>query len=166
MIETTVLLLNQNFVPLAVCSAKRAVIMVWAGKAEIIKGSENYLHSVSRSFVVPSVIRLLTFITINHKLKIQLTKQNIIRRDNGVCQYCGKNNSKMTVDHVVPKSQGGKETWENLVCACPECNNRKGHRSLEEAGMTLIRKPKRPSLSTILFPQRLLVDNKWYPYLN
>ena len=136
------------------------------GKAEIIKGSENYVHSVSRSFVIPSIIRLLTFVSISRKLNIQLSKQNIIRRDNGVCQYCGKTNGKMTVDHVVPKSQGGGETWENLVCACPECNNLKGHRSLAEAGMTLIRKPKRPSLNSILFPQRLLVNNTWYPYLN
>jgi 5-methylcytosine-specific restriction endonuclease McrA len=166
MTNTSVLLLNQNFTPLAVCSAKRAIIMVWTGKAEIIKVSGDYLNSISRSFVVPSIIRLLSFVSIARKLNIQLSKQNVLRRDNGVCQYCGKSTGRMTIDHVVPKSHGGAETWENLVCACPECNNSKGDRTLEEAGMELIRKPKRPSIGSILFPHRLIVHNSWYPFLN
>lgn len=158
-------MLNNNFVPIMVCSAKRAIIMVWTGKAEIVKSSGMYVRSVSMSIDIPLIIRLLVFVTINKKIGIQLSKQNIIRRDRGVCQYCGKSEGHMTIDHVVPKSHGGRDTWENLVCACPECNNLKGDRTPLEAGMTLIKSPKKPNIGTFLLSHKITVSGFWHPYI-
>ena len=165
MLKSNVLLLNQNFVPLTVCSARRAVVMIWAGKAEIIESTGKYIHSVSVRFDVPSVIRLLVFVKISYSLKIQLTKQNIIKRDHGICQYCGKSGGTMTVDHVIPRSHGGDESWGNLVCACSDCNNRKDNRTPLEAGMKLIKKPKKPSIGSFLYSYKIPIKSSWRVFL-
>lgn len=166
MLDRNVLLLNQNFEPLTTCSAKRAIIMVWTGKAEIVERTDYCVRSVSMTFYIPSVIRLLIFVSISHHMNVQLTKQNILRRDHKTCQYCGKAEGRMTVDHVVPRSQGGSETWENLVCACPSCNNRKGDNTLDQAGMRLIRPPRRPSVRSFLFGYKSFVSESWRAYVN
>lgn len=165
MLNSNVLLLNHNFVPLMVCTARRAVVMVWAGKAEIIESTGMYVQSVSISFDIPSIIRLLIFVKIPYRWNIQLTKQNILRRDSGKCQYCGKSEGLMTVDHVIPRSHGGGETWGNLVCACSVCNNKKGDRTPQEAGMSLIKKPTKPSIGLFLFFHKVYINSTWQPYL-
>jgi len=165
MLNSNVLLLNQNFTPITVCTARRAVIMVWTGKAEMIESTGVYVHSVSMSFDIPSIIRLLVFVKIPYKWNIQLTKQNIIKRDRWKCQYCGETEGPMTVDHVIPRSHGGGETWGNLVCACSSCNNKKGNRTPQEAGMSLIKKPKKPSIGSLLFSHRVSVNSTWRAYL-
>ena len=165
MLDRAVLLLNQNFEPLTTCSARRAIVMVWAGKAEMIESTGLCVHSVSISFDVPSIIRLLLYVSISHRWNIQLTKQNILKRDHKTCQYCGRNEGSMTVDHVIPRSQGGGETWGNLVCACALCNNKKGDRTLQEAGMKLIRKPKKPNLKSFIFHNKGPVHSTWRAYL-
>jgi len=164
MLDSQVLLLNQNFEPLSICTAKRAIVMVWAGKAEIIESNGHFIHSVSMTFRVPSIIRLLMYIHSKHVWNIQLSKQNILRRDHKTCQYCGKTEGYMTVDHVIPRSQGGSDTWENLVCACSACNNKKGDRTLEQAGMRLIRTPQKPNYRTFLFSKGSIIST-WRPYL-
>lgn len=166
MLDGSVLLLNNNFEPLTMCSARRAIVLVWTGKAEVLEQSEYWSRSVSVSINVPSVIRLLIFVKITRRMHIQLTKQNIIRRDMRTCQYCGRTESHMTVDHVIPKSQGGQDTWENLVCACSSCNNRKGDSTPEHAGMHLIRAPRKPSLVSFLFTHKGAVNDSWKMYLN
>lgn len=165
MLDSSVLLLNHNFEPLTMCTARRAIVLVWTGKAEVLEKTEHLVRSVSMSMHVPSVIRLLIFVKITHRLNIQLTKQNIIRRDQRTCQYCGRTESFMTVDHVVPKSQGGLDTWENLVCACSTCNNRKGNRTLEDAGMHLLRTPRKPTIISFLFSHKGTVTDTWKMYL-
>ena len=165
MLNNNVLLLNENFVPLSVCTARRAVIMVWTGKAEIIESTGMYVHSVSMSIDIPSIIRLLVFVKIPYRWNIQLTKQNILKRDRRKCQYCGKGEGPMTVDHVIPRSHGGSETWGNLVCACSVCNNKKGDRTPQEAGMSLIKKPKKPSIGSLLFSHRVSVSSTWRAYI-
>jgi 5-methylcytosine-specific restriction endonuclease McrA len=166
MLESNVLLLNNNYEPLSLCTAKRAIVLVWTGKAEIVENTGKYVRSVSMRHSVPSVIRLLIFVRINRGMKIQLTKQNILRRDRKTCQYCGKTESSMTVDHIVPKSQGGLDTWENLVCACSACNNRKKDNTPEETGMRLLRTPRKPSLMSFLFAERGPFHDTWKIYLN
>jgi len=165
MLNSSVLLLNQNYEPLTTCSARRAIVMVWAGKAEIIESTGYFVRSVSMSFDVPSIIRLLIYIRISHRWNIQLSKQNIMRRDRRVCQYCGSKDGLMTIDHVVPRSQGGGDTWENLVCACSDCNNMKGDRTPHEAGMKLIKKPKKPNLGSFLFHNVGPIHSTWRAYL-
>ena len=164
MLESRVLLLNQNFEPLTITSARRAIVMVWSGKAEIIESTGHYVHSVSMAFSIPSIVRLLNFIHSRHRWNIQLSKQNILKRDRKTCQYCGVSEGYMTVDHVIPRSMGGRETWENLVCACSVCNNRKGDRTPEQAGMHLRVQPKKPNYRTFLFSRGTILST-WRPYL-
>ncbi len=165
MLNSSVLLLNQNYEPLTTCSARRAIVMVWSGKAEVVESTGAMVRSVSMAFDIPSIIRLLFYVRIAHRWNIQLSKQNIMRRDRRVCQYCGTKEGPMTIDHVVPRSLGGGDSWENLVCACAACNNKKGDRSPGEAGLRLIRKPKRPNLRSFLFHNLGPVQRTWRAYL-
>jgi len=165
MLDSQVLLLNQNFEPLTVCSARRAIVLVWKGTAEVIETNGHLIRTVSMVFHVPSIIRLLIYRNTQRRWNIQLTKQNILKRDRKTCQYCGSDEGHMTIDHVIPRCQGGKDSWENLVCACSSCNNLKGNKSLEHAGMELVKKPKKPNIRTFLFNRGPLIRS-WRPYLN
>ena len=165
MLNSNVLLLNQNYIPLTVTSARRAIIMVWAGKAEIVESTGKYVHTVTMRFDVPSIIRLLVFVKISYRWNIQLTKQNILKRDRGKCQYCGSTEGPMSIDHVIPRSHGGGETWGNLVCACSRCNNKKSDRTPQEAGMKLIKKPKKPSIGSFLFSHKVPFTSSWHTYI-
>ena len=165
MLNSSVLLLNQNFEPLTTCSARRAIVMVWTGKAEIVETTGLSIHSVSMALDVPSIIRLLIFVSISHRWNIQLSRQNILRRDHQTCQYCGKQDGPMTVDHVIPRSQGGSDTWGNLVCACAVCNNKKGDRTPQEAEMELLKLPKKPNIRSIIFHNKGQIHSTWRTYL-
>jgi 5-methylcytosine-specific restriction endonuclease McrA len=165
LITRNVLMLNQNYEPLTVCTARRAFLLLFQGKAEMIETADGLkIHSVNRSFPLPSVVRLWQYKKVPYK-RIMLTRKNILMRDGHRCQYCGTTKGPMTVDHVIPKTMQGKDSWENLVCACVECNNRKGDRVPERAGLTLIRRPSRPS--HIYFIQRYIgvSDERWRRYL-
>lgn len=160
-----VLVLNQNYEPLSVCSAKRAIVMQLLGKAEIVETYDGVrVHSVNVSIPLPSVVRLGSYIRVPYK-KILLTRKNILKRDHNICQYCGDHRGPMTVDHVIPKSYGGGDFWENMVCACENCNNRKGDRLPEQAGMRLIHRPRRPNHITFIQSFIGISDNRWRPYL-
>ena len=160
-----VLVLNHNYEPLSVCNVKKAVILLWLGKAELIAACEGkFLRSVSMAMPFPSIVRLSVYVRVPYK-KIVLSRKNILRRDSHRCQYCGKSEVTLTVDHIVPKARGGTETWENLVAACVQCNNRKGDRTPHEASMQLLRKPIRPN--HVMFIRHFVgtVDDHWKPYL-
>lgn len=165
MLDRHVLVLNQNFEPLSVCSVKRAVIMVYLNRAEIIEALDGYkICSVSLSISVPSVVRLGTYVRVPIK-RIMLTRKNIIKRDGYRCQYCGSKVSQMTVDHIIPKNLGGQDIWENLVAACPKCNNKKGQRTPDQAGLALLRKPRRPNHITFIQQFIGVNDKRWKQYL-
>jgi 5-methylcytosine-specific restriction endonuclease McrA len=165
MINRPVLVLNQNFEPLFVCCVKRAVVMMYVGKAELIETVDGFvLRSESQVIPVPSIIRLGYYVKVPGK-RIMLTRKNILKRDSGRCQYCGNKVSRMTVDHIIPKIYGGKDTWENLVCACELCNNRKGHQLPEQAGLRLIRKPRKPNNITYIQQFIGIRDHRWKQYL-
>ncbi|HOP07945.1 MAG TPA: HNH endonuclease [candidate division Zixibacteria bacterium] len=160
----SVLMLNQNYEPLTVCSARRAVVLLFSGKAEMIETADGLqIHTVSTSYPVPSVVRLWQYCKVPYK-KIMLTRKNILTRDGHRCQYCGTTRGPMTVDHVIPKTLGGGDTWENLVCACTRCNNRKSDRTPEQADMKLRRTPTRPTLIAFL-QRKVAVSDVWKPYL-
>jgi 5-methylcytosine-specific restriction endonuclease McrA len=140
-----VLILNQTFEPLQVCSARRAVILLFAGKAERIEDTARVVRSPSTALLLPSVIRLHRYIRKPARPTIAFNKKNILKRDAHTCQYCGRNGGeRMTIDHVVPKSLGGRTVWENVVSACRACNLKKGNKPPEEAGMRLLRRPGKP----------------------
>ncbi|MFH1049403.1 MAG: HNH endonuclease [bacterium] len=160
-----VLILNQSFEPIGVCSARKAILLLYLTKAELISKRDGILvRSVSRNIPYPSVIRLVSYIRIPYR-KIELSRRNIHYRDSSCCQYCGTKTKELTIDHVIPKSKGGEDSWENLVSACKKCNNKKADRTPEEAGLKLIRKPNRPNY--IIFIQRYMttLNEDWRPYL-
>jgi len=159
-----VLVLNASYEPLNVCTVRRGVELVVRGKAEVILPVDGLVWRAEKLKVpVPSVIRLRYYVRVPW-LEVPLNKKNVLRRDNYTCQYCGRRGKVMTVDHVVPKSRGGKDTWENLVCACPRCNARKGERTPEEAGMRLLRPPRRPTRLQLLLWEGL-PDPRWRQFL-
>ncbi len=160
-----VLVLNHNYEPLSICNIKKAVILLFLGKAEMIAASDGLqLRSVSTSMPLPSVVRLAVYVRLPYK-RIVLSRKNILRRDSHRCQYCGRGDVPLTVDHIVPKARGGEDTWENLVCACIRCNNKKGDRVPHEAQMVLRRKPIRPNHVMFLRDFVGYVDEHWKPYL-
>jgi 5-methylcytosine-specific restriction endonuclease McrA len=157
--------LNQSYEPLTVCNIKKAMVLIILGKAELIQDDKRKeVRTVNRAFPWPSVIRLSYFVSIPYK-KVVLTRKNILRRDAYKCAYCGRSDLPLTIDHVVPKSKGGVDSWENLVTACTVCNNRKGDRTLEESHIHLIYKPFKPS--HIMFIKTVVgkLDENWKPYL-
>lgn len=163
--NSKVLVLNQNYEPLSVCNVKKAIILLYLGKAELIEASDGkFLRSVSMVLPFPSIVRLSLYIRVPYK-KIILSRKNILRRDGHRCQYCGRNDVPLTVDHIVPRARGGEDAWENLVCACIECNNRKGDRTPEESDMPLPRRPLRPNHVTFLRHFVGHIDERWKPYL-
>ena len=107
----------------------------------------------------------LTYYRRVYKRDIPLTKRNVIRRDGSTCQYCGKHSANMTVDHVIPSSRGGKDEWSNMVCACSDCNAKKGDRTPAQAQMPLKRKPKRPRYFSFAMAKMREVPVVWKPYL-
>ncbi|MFO7799835.1 HNH endonuclease [Rhodohalobacter sp.] len=162
--NSNVLVLNQDYQPLSVCSVQRSVKLLFLEKAEMLhEDPEKVIRTVDQEFSYPSVIRLRYYIRIPYS-RIVLTRKNIMKRDRHICQYCGVK-SDLTLDHVMPKSRGGKDTWENLVTACNKCNVKKGNRTPDEAKMPLNTTPYRPI--HITFFQNLMggVQEHWKPYL-
>ena len=160
-----VLVLNRNYEPLSVCSVRRAVVLIYLGKAELVETLDGIkLRSVSQNLSVPSVVKLGFYIKVPPK-NVILSRKNIIKRDGHRCQYCAETRAPMTVDHVVPKIYGGKDTWENLVCACIKCNNLKGDRAPEKAGFKLLKIPKKPNQITFIQHFIGISDDRWRRYL-
>ncbi|MGQ9798125.1 MAG: HNH endonuclease [Ignavibacterium sp.] len=140
-------------------------MLIYLGKAEaVIVDDKKALHSVSKTYPWPSVIRINKFVKVPYK-KVILTRKNILRRDGYKCAYCGRSDIPLTVDHIIPKARGGDDSWENLICACTRCNNVKGDRTPEEANMKLLFKPFKPS--HIMFIKNVVgrLDERWKPYL-
>jgi 5-methylcytosine-specific restriction endonuclease McrA len=138
-----VLVLNNDYEPLNICNMRRAVILVFLGKADVLHAHTSDIRSVSGRLTSPSVVRL------RHHVKrplprLKLSRRSIFARDNYTCQYCGQRFRDLTLDHIVPKRLGGETTWENLVCCCHKCNSKKAGKTLEQTGMMLAKKPRRP----------------------
>jgi 5-methylcytosine-specific restriction endonuclease McrA len=132
-----VLLLNATFEPLAVVTAKRAVLLMLSGKAECVQAAleGGAFRSENLSVVAPSVMRLSRYVRVPYRSSVPMTRAGVLRRDGRVCAYCGKRAD--TIDHVLPRSRGGTHSWENCVAACRSCNSRKADRLLSELGWTL-----------------------------
>ena len=162
--DSPVLVLNQDYQPLSVCSVQRSIKLLFLKKAEMLHDHpRRSIRTIDDSFSYPSVIRLKRYINLPYK-RIVLSRRNIMKRDNNTCQYCGRK-SDLTLDHVMPRSRNGGDTWENLVTACNVCNVKKGNRTPEEASMELMTEPYRPV--HITFFQHLIssVQEDWKPYL-
>ena len=140
-----VLLLNASFEPLAVVTAKRAVVLMLSGKAECVQAALEgaAFHSENLTVPAPSVMRLSRYVRVPYRRAVPMTRAGVLRRDLRRCAYCGRKAD--TIDHVVPRSRGGAHSWENCVAACRACNSKKADRLLEEIGWTLAKAPKPPN---------------------
>jgi 5-methylcytosine-specific restriction endonuclease McrA len=129
-----------------VCNARRALVLLGRGKAEIIENGRGYIHTPTTRYELPSVIRLVYLIR-RPRPQGRLTRRDIFLRDKFTCQYCGGQTKDLTLDHVMPRHRGGGHSWENVVAACKGCNHRKAGRTPEEARMLLRHQPYMPTYS-------------------
>ena len=159
-----VLVLNQNYQPHLICTAKRAVCLIYLGKVQVIENYRDFVHSPSLVLPLPSVVKLHKYINVRGS-DIVLSRKNILKRDGHRCQYCARRSVPMTIDHVMPKERGGGDTWENLVCCCHACNRRKGNRTPEESGIPLLRRPRKPNRIYYIRQFVKKEQSSWRPYL-
>lgn len=159
-----VLVLNQNYQAINLCSPERALVLVLLRKAEMEAKVEGLsFRSMRDEFSFPAIIRLRAYVHLPYK-KVSLTRQNLFKRDGHKCVYCG-NYENLTMDHVIPRAQGGGTNWVNLVTACRKCNMQKGNMRPEEAGFNLPYQPYRPNF--LMFVSRFSgeVHESWKPFL-
>jgi 5-methylcytosine-specific restriction endonuclease McrA len=160
-----VLVLNANFEPINVCPMRRAIGLILAEKAAMVVNGRGYIHTISQQLPRPSVIRLEHMIH-RPRPRVKLTRREVFRRDNYTCQYCGRHDTPLTVDHILPKHLGGEHIWTNVTAACPACNHRKGGRRLEEVHMHLLHIPKEPPASAVYLYGHHLNDNiEWEQFI-
>jgi 5-methylcytosine-specific restriction endonuclease McrA len=186
-LEASVLVLNKLFLAVHIISVRRAFCLLCKDLAEVVsledgqyttydfeswrelsefrarlfrEEDDDWIRTVNSEIQVPRVIRLLGYEKLP-KQTVKFNRRNIFARDNNQCQFCGRKfpTSELSLDHVIPRSQGGQSTWENIVCACVECNVRKGGRTPKQAHMGLIRKPEKPKRSPML---NLKLTNRKY----
>jgi 5-methylcytosine-specific restriction endonuclease McrA len=162
---TSVLVLNVTYEALGIVDFRRAIRLIFTGKAEVVEATAGEVRSTSLAVRLPSIVRMLYLIRRHHG-RIASTRKRILMRDGYRCAYCGSTGGRaMTIDHVRPRSRGGKSTWENLVCACVACNHRKGNRTPDEAGMLLrivAREPRRMPFAALA---HAIVPSEWRTYL-
>ncbi len=185
MLNTKVLVLNRSYMPVHVTSVRRAFALLYQDVARAV--DEQYrtfdfaswselsvslehdsVGLVARAVRVPRVILLVTFDRMP-KRHVRFSRYNIYTRDHSTCQYCGKRFDRvdLNLDHVVPRSRGGKATWENVVCSCHRCNRRKGGRTPAEAGMQLLKRPTRPQWTPFIAEAfSLRRYREWGPFLS
>lgn len=163
--EKRVLVLNLDHSPVAVVPVQKAIVLVLLEKANVLSTYDLLeIRTVSRSFEYPAVIRLTHYKSIPYR-GVLLNRVNLFRRDHGECQYCGSKRH-LTIDHVLPRSKGGKTSWTNLVTACNRCNVSKGDKTPEQAGMVLKTQPFKPSLSYFLAEYAERQAEEWLPFLS
>lgn len=184
-LNTKVLILNRSYLPIHVTSVRRAFVLLYQGIARAVNeqyqlfdfqswsdlsvsARDESIGLVNRAIRVPRVILLVGYDRVP-KRQVRFSRYNIYARDKSTCQYCGRRLPRhdLNLDHVIPRSQGGISTWENVVCSCQECNRRKGGRTPQQAGMSLSRKPVRPKWTPFMQDAFSLARYKeWLPFLN
>jgi len=183
-VNTAVLVLNRHYQPVHVTTVKRALSLLYQGVAKAVDAQyrvyefsdwaalsaagHDTIHTISRPIRVPRVL-LLSAYEYLPKGRVRFSRLNIYARDNDTCQYCRRQlpRSELNLDHVVPRSQGGRTSWENVVCSCVPCNLKKGGRTPDQAGMKLARPPVRPRWTPFLRgPVRRVTYREWLPFLS
>ena len=161
-----VLVLNASYEPLNVTTVRRAHVLVFKGKAELVEKLEEPLHSATDTYPWPHVIRLVTYVHVPRTVQRKISRRALFARDGWRCVYCGTSGGRLTLDHVVPRSRGGDSVWENVVTSCAPCNLRKGNRLPEEVAMHLQRKPRPPAPVLFIKLAAPKIPTGWQPYLN
>ena len=157
------LVLNASYEPLSIVSSRRAVCLVIADKADMVEADGEFLRSERLTMSSPAVIRLRYMVSAPRRRIASVSRRAVFARDDYRCQYCG--NHADSIDHVVPRSRGGRDVWDNLAAACRPCNSRKRNRTPDEAGMRLIRPCRAPRATAWIVVGGSLVPDTWKPYL-
>lgn len=157
------LVLNATYEPLAVVTARRAVVLVLADKADSLDGSGQWFHAERLALEVPSVVRLRTLVRVDRHRELSISRRGVFARDGHRCQYCG--DRAETLDHVIPRSRGGGHTWDNVVAACRPCNVHKADRLLPETRLALQRPPAVPRRTAWVSVLVEHVPDAWRPWL-
>ena len=187
--QQPVLVLNRLWQAINVCSAERALGLLYTGHAQVVHqdgttfntfsfrewcdfsgGSDGaeVVQTISLRIRLPRIILLLFFDRLPNK-EVKFTRHNVFERDKNTCQYCGHkfDRSELNIDHIVPRQRGGLTTWTNVVCSCVECNRRKGSKTPEEAGLRLVRRPKKPRWRPFIEVQFIrTADHSWRHFLD
>tara|TARA_R100000008_G_scaffold86676_1_gene80819 strand:- start:877 stop:1383 length:507 start_codon:yes stop_codon:yes gene_type:complete len=158
--------LDSSYRPISIIDARKALIMYFMGKAEIVEYSERTIKTVDSTYKLPSVIALKRYVKY-YPFSLICNRKNVIWRDRSTCQYCGKHfpEAQLTLDHVTPKSRNGPKSWDNLVAACRKCNQKKGNRTPQESKMFPISKPRKPPSMFFKTIAKGQVLKNWLPYL-
>ena len=184
-LNTKVLILNRSYLPIHVTSVRRAFSLLYQGLARAVNQQyqtfdfeswsdlsvsvhDESVGLVNRIIRVPRVILLVGYDRVP-KRRIRFSRYNIFARDRNTCQYCGKKfpRSELNLDHVIPRSQGGTSSWENVVCSCHDCNRRKGGKTPEQARMRLVAHPRKPAWTPPLnVSLREAIRKEWVPFLD
>ncbi len=168
LLQHRVLVLNASFEAINICTAKRALKLLLSEKACMVEHNGHEIRAERICFRLPEVIRLKNYIQLPYR-PIPYSRKNILLRDDYTCQYCAEpfDSDELTLDHILPVSRGGKDSWTNVVAACKDCNHTKGNRLPEEAGMKLLRPAKKPGLPSFLHLVRLMGKQReiWRKYL-
>jgi 5-methylcytosine-specific restriction endonuclease McrA len=182
-----VLVLNSDYEPLNVCNVRRAMILVYLGKADILhtqaeeavlleagaasvggrRSTWDFITAEGQSIVKPSVVKLRQHVR-RPLPELKLSRRSIFARDNYTCQYCGVVGRELTIDHVNPKRYGGPMSWENLVTCCRRCNTKKGDKTAAAVGLKLTRQPRRPRYTPYIALNKYVAGtrhNVWKDYL-
>ncbi|GIU83287.1 MAG: HNH endonuclease [Acidimicrobiales bacterium] len=157
------LVLNATYEPISVVSARRAVVLVLAERAESVHGSGKLMRSERISVEIPSVVRLLRYVNVPYGRRAALSRRAVFIRDGHRCQYCG--GPAESIDHVIPRSRGGRHVWENVVACCRTCNAKKRDQLPEQTGMRPLRPPRPPREACWILAQVDSVPREWFAYL-
>lgn len=157
------LVLNATYEPLCVVPARRAIVLLLAGKALAVENAEGEMHSERLAVRLPAVVRLTRFVRVPYRAQVPLTRRAVFARDGGRCVYCAA--PATSIDHVVPRSRGGVHAWENVVSCCRRCNHAKADRALVEMGWHLRRAPAAPSGPAWRVLGTGRMHPRWRPYL-
>jgi len=158
------LVLNATYEPLCVVPARRALLLVIKHKAIAVEDSDLVIHSAALAFAAPSVVRLTRFVRIPYRGPVPLTRRAVFARDGGRCVYCG--NVATSIDHVVPRSRGGRHEWANVVSACRRCNHVKADRTVSDLGWRMHPPPREPTGTAWRILSTGRSDPQWAPYLS
>jgi 5-methylcytosine-specific restriction endonuclease McrA len=161
-----VLVLNATYEPINVCTVRRATVLLLKGKAEVLEHSDETLRAERVAFERPLVVRLISYVRIPRDIhRRKITRKAVLARDAWTCQYCGVQRNGLTVDHVIPRSRGGKSVWENIVASCAPCNRRKGNRLPREIEMHPRTVPKPPGPTVFIRVAAPRLPASWEPYM-
>jgi 5-methylcytosine-specific restriction endonuclease McrA len=148
--NSSCILLNGDYSYLCLVDWKKAMCLVFADKVKVLHYSDRIIHGVDKVFRAPAVLVLIKVVRSVYRGRVPFSKKNVLVRDRFTCAYCGKKGKPLTLDHVIPRSKGGKTDWENCVACCRGCNHSKGAKTPREAKMHLIKRPFQPTIAEFI----------------